>query len=197
MSTKDSISSFSTRENLYRSKMSIESPVPKLAYMKMMKEHVKNTASLSANDAKNETLNFFNSKIQELEAEVVEEKRQKMMADARSKLISITSAEEFNNLLIDARGLPRYSCILYYSYGSGKSPMKNYKFFNSTKEVSEYISRLVESYPAVYPKDSYILPTSSFLDEMFGIANASSLNINKEKEGFIPSFEFTSKRINY
>jgi len=197
MSTKDSISSFSTRENLYRSKMSIESPVPKLAYMKMMKEHVKNTASLSANDAKNETLNFFNSKIQELEAAVVEEKRQKMMADARSKLISVTSAEELNNLLIDVRGLPRYSCILYYSYGAGKAPLKDYKFFNSTKEVSEYISRLVESYPGVYPKDSYILPTSSFLDEMFGIANASSLNINKEKEGFIPSFEFTSKRINY
>ena len=197
MSTKDSISSFSTRENLYRSKMTIENAGPKLAYMKMMKEQVKNTPSLSVDDAKYETLNFFDSKIQELEAAVVEEKRQKMMADARSKLTSIKSAEEINNLLIDARGQPRYSCILYYSYGAGKTPLKDYKFFNSTREVSEYISQLVKSYPGVYPKDSYILPTSIFLDQMFGIANTSSLNINKEKDGVIPCFEFTSKRINY
>jgi len=92
---------------------------------------------------------------------------------------------------------PRYSCTLRYSYGAGKTPMKDYKSFHSSKEISEYISRLVEAYPGVYPKDSYILPTSNFIDDMFAIAKHISLDINKEMGGSIPLFEITYKMINY
>ena len=208
MSTNHNDNLFFTRENpscthwdvvmgSSKSKKMIADAAPRLAYMKMMKEHVENTPSLSAENSKTETLNFYNSKIRELEEALVEEGRQKMMTEARSKLTTIRSEEELDNLLVDARGEPRYSCTLHYSYGAGKTPMKDYKFFNSSKEVSDYISRLVEAYPGVYPKGGYILPTSSFLDEMFSISNSSMLNINKEKNGEIPPLQFTSKRINY
>jgi hypothetical protein len=75
--------------------------------------------------------------------------------------------------------------------------MKDYKSFHSSEEISNYISRLVEAYPGIYPKDSYILPTSSFIDEMFSIAKYISLDINKEKEGTIPLFEISCNLINY
>jgi len=193
---------FYTRDQCDKPKIShskniIVNAAYKLAYMKMMKEQAKNTPSLSADDVKYDTIDFFNSKILELEAALLEERRQKMMADARSKLTSTQSAEEFNNLLMDARGEPRYSFTLRYSYGAGKAPMKDYKSFHSSEEISNYISRLVEAYPGIYPKDSYILPTSNFIDEMFSIAKYISLDINKEKEGTIPLFELSCNLINY
>jgi len=169
----------------------------KLAYMKMMKEQAKNTPSLSADDVKSETIDFFNSRILELEASLLEERRQKMMTDARHKLLITITREELNNLLMDARGEPRYSCALRYYYGAAKTPMTDYKSFHSSKEISNYISRLVDAYPGIYPKDSYILPTSSFIDEISSIAKYISLDINKEKTGTNPLFELTYKRINY
>jgi len=205
MSTNPNIYMFSTREDhsnrdilkLSHAKNIIVNAAHKLAYMKMIKEQVKNTPSLSADDAKTEILDFCNSKIRELEDSVLEERRQRMMAEARSKLLISFTREELDNLLIDVRGEPRYSCTLRYCYGAGKTPMRDYKSFISSKEVCNFISRLVESYPGVYPKGRYILPTVSFLDEMFGIATSASLDINKEKGGCIPSFEFTSRVINY
>jgi hypothetical protein len=198
---------FSTRENLSSSYQDtamiphnqkiIINAAHKLAYMKMMREQAKNTPSLSADDAKYDTIDFFNSKIRELEAALVEERRQKMITDARQKLLISITREELNTLLSDARGEPRYSCTLRYSYGAGKTPMKDYKSFHSSKEISNYISRLVEAYPGIYPKDSYILPTSSFIDEMFSIAKHISLDINKEQNGTIPLFEINYKLINY
>jgi len=207
MSYNEKIYLFSTRENPSKdhrdmgmmplNQKIIVNAAHKLAYMKMMREQAKNTPSSSADDAKYETIDFFNSKIRELEASLLEERRQKMIADARHKLLISITREELNNLLMDAIGEPRYSCTLRYSYGAGKSPMKNYKSFHSSKEISDYISRLVEAYPDVYPKDSYILPTSSFIDEMFSIAKHISLDINKEETGTIPLFELTYKLINY
>jgi hypothetical protein len=193
---------FYTRDQCNKPKVSqskkiIVNAAYKLAYIKMMKEQAKNTPSLSADDAKYDTIDFFNSKILELEAALLEERRQKMMADARSKLTSTQSAEEFNNLLMDARGVPRYSFTLRYYYGAGKAPMKDYKSFHSSEEISNYISRLVEAYPGIYPKDSYILPTSSFIDEIISSTKDALIDINKDKEGKIPPFEFSCKLINY
>ena len=193
---------FSTRDHhdiamIPRNEKIIVNAAYKLAYMKMMKEHVNRSPSLYADDVKYETIDFFNSKIKEFEASLLEERRQKMMADARYKLASITTTEEINNLLMDLRGEPRYSCTLSYYYGAGKNPMKDYKSFQNSKEISNYISRLVEAYPGIYPKDSYILPTSSFIDKMFGIDKFALIDINKEKEGKIPLFELSSKLINY
>jgi hypothetical protein len=180
-----------------RNEKIIVNPAHKLAYVKMMKEQAKNTPSLSADDVKYETIDFLNSKIVELEAALLEERRQKMMADARHKLLINITREELNNLLIDARGEPRYLFTLRYYYGAGKAPMKDYKSFHSSEEISNYISRLVEAYPGIYPKGSYILPTSSFIDEMFSSTKDALIDINKDKEGKIPPFEFSCKLINY
>lgn len=61
------------KEEALRQKMMVDA-VPKLAYMKMMKDIV-NTIPSSSDEAKNEAIEFFSTKIEELEVDVKGEPR--------------------------------------------------------------------------------------------------------------------------
>ena len=76
----------------------------KLAYMKAMKEHAENTTS-SSDEAKRETIEFFDSKIQELEIILGEHSYQKM-TDAANALTTIVdddrAHDEWYNLMLES-----------------------------------------------------------------------------------------------
>ena len=76
----------------------------KLAYMKMMREHAQNTTS-SSDEAKCETIAFFDYKIQELEIIMSEHLSQKI-TDAANALTSIvdddTAHDEWYNLMLES-----------------------------------------------------------------------------------------------
>jgi UDP-N-acetylmuramyl pentapeptide synthase len=143
---------------------------PKLAYMKMMKEHAENTASAS-DDAKNETIKFFDSKIRELEIDAVGSPRYSY------------------NL--------RYA-IDFGREANGVDPEFANKQFASTEEIVHFIEMLILTNDMLYISDTYNIPSPSNIEKMFNPNSRIQFNISIEDDDYpVPPFEVVRTRINY
>jgi len=143
---------------------------PKLAYMKMMKEHAEKTASAS-DDAKNETIKFFESKIRELEIDAVGSPRYSY------------------NL--------RYA-IDFGREANGVDPEFANKQFASTEEIVHFIEMLILTNDMLYISDTYNIPSPSNIEKMFNPNSRTQFNISIEDDDYpVPPFELVRTRINY
>jgi len=143
---------------------------PKLAYMKMMKEHAEKTASAS-DDAKNETIKFFETKIRELEIDAVGSPRYSY------------------NL--------RYA-IDFGREANGVDPKFANKQFASTEEIVHFIEMLILTNDMLYISDTYNIPPPSDIEKMFNPNSRIQFNISIEDEDYpVPPFEVVRTRINY
>jgi UDP-N-acetylmuramyl pentapeptide synthase len=143
---------------------------PKLAYMKMMKEHAEKTASAS-DDAKNETIKFFETKIRELE-------------------IDVTGSPRYSYNL-------RYA-IDFGREHNGVDPEFANKQFASTEEIVHFIEMLILTNDMLYISDTYNIPSPSDIEKMFNPNSRIQFNISIEDDDYqVPSFEVVRTRINY
>jgi UDP-N-acetylmuramyl pentapeptide synthase len=143
---------------------------PKLAYMKMMKEHAEKTASASE-DAKNETIKFFETKIRELEID------------------AIGSPRYSYNL--------RYA-IDFGREANGVDPEFANKQFASTEEIVHFIEMLILTNDMLYISDTYNIPSPSNIEKMFNPNSRIQFNISIEDDDYpVPPFEVVRTRINY
>jgi UDP-N-acetylmuramyl pentapeptide synthase len=143
---------------------------PKLAYMKMMKEHAEKTASAS-DDAKNETIKFFETKIRELEID------------------AMGSPRYSYNL--------RYA-IDFGREANGVDPEFANKQFASTEEIVHFIEMLILTNDMLYISDTYNIPSPSNIEKMFNPNSRIQFNISIEDDDYqVPSFEVVRTRINY
>jgi hypothetical protein len=159
-----------TQEN--RQKMMTDAG-PKLAYMKMMKEHAQNTTSASY-EAKQETIKFFETKIRDLEND------------------AIGSPRYSYNL--------RYA-IDFGREANGVDPEFANKHFTSTLEIVNFIEMLILSNDMLFLSDTYNIPSPSKIDGMFGSDSSmtrAQINISLEEDDYqVPPFEIMRTRINY
>jgi UDP-N-acetylmuramyl pentapeptide synthase len=143
---------------------------PKLAYMKMMKEHAEKTASAS-DDAKNETIKFFETKIRELE-------------------IDATGSPRYSYNL-------RYA-IDFGHEANGVDPEFANKQFASTEEIVHFIEMLILTNDMLYISDTYNIPSPSNIEKMFNPNSRTQFNISIEDDDYqVPPFEVVRTRINY
>jgi hypothetical protein len=143
---------------------------PKLAYMKMMKEHAEKTASAS-DDAKNETIKFFETKIRELEIDAVGSPRYSY------------------NL--------RYA-IDFGREANGVDPEFANKQFASTEEIVHFIEMLILTNDMLYISDTYKIPSPSDIENRFNPNSRIQFNISIEDDDYpVPPFEVVRTRINY
>ena len=143
---------------------------PKLAYMKMMKEHAEKTASAS-DDAKNETIKFFDSKIRELEID------------------AMGSPRYSYNL---------HYAIDFGREANGVDPEFANKQFASTEEIVHFIEMLILTNDMLYISDTYNIPSPSNIEKMFNPNSRIHFNISIEDDDYpVPPFEVVRTRINY
>jgi hypothetical protein len=143
---------------------------PKLAYMKMMKEHAEKTASAS-DDAKNETIKFFETKIRELEID------------------AMGSPRYSYNL--------RYA-IDFGREANGVDPEFANKQFASTEDIVHFIEMLILTNDMLYISDTYNIPSPSNIEKMFNPNSRIQFNISIEDDDYpVPPFEVVRTRINY
>jgi hypothetical protein len=143
---------------------------PKLAYMKMMKEHAEKTASAS-DEAKNETIKFFETKIRELEID------------------AMGSPRYSYNL--------RYA-IDFGREANGVDPEFANKQFASTEEIVHFIEMLILTNDMLYISDTYKIPSPSDIENMFNPNSRIQFNISLDDDDYqVPPFEVVRTRINY
>jgi len=145
---------------------------PKLAYLKMMKEHAEKTAS-SCDEPKEETIKFFETKIRELENDALGMPRYSY---------SVRYATDFGR------------------EANGVKPEFAHKKFASTEEIIHFIEMLILSNDMLFISDTYNIPSAPDVDIMLGgesRVTRTSININAGEDGDVPPFEITRTRINY
>ena len=171
------INEMNAKEEALRQKMMVDA-VPKLAYMKMMKDIV-NTIPSSSDEAKNEAIEFFSTKIEELEVDVKGEPRYSY------------------NL--------HYPIDVGFK-ANGIKPSFSEKKFTNTKDIIEFVNQLVMSDDTQFVKDTYVIPSPYDLDLML-TNNCKSKHIrfdinarndeDDDEYDEIPVFDVNRTRVNY
>ena len=160
------------KEEEKRQKM-MEEATHKLAYLKMVRDLADKTPSSSIK-AKADVMRYFNTQIIDLETDVM--------------------------------GKPRYSFNLHYPTDIGFAPNRRPpvfadKKFSSVAEISKFISEYIKSEDTMFDKESYNLPTASYIAMMLDESDKCDININDEDEDEdeekVPPFTVTYTRINY
>jgi hypothetical protein len=145
----------------------------KLAYMKMMKEHAEKTAS-SSDEAKQETIKYFETKIQELEIDV---------AGTPRYSYNLRYPTDFGR------------------EANGVQPEFAHKQFSNTREIVHFIEMLILRDDMLFISDTYNIPSPSKIDVMLsGDSRITRTNIDinadEEEDDIVPPFEITRTRIN-
>jgi hypothetical protein len=156
-----------------RQKMMVEAG-PKLAYMKMMKEHAQNTTS-GSDEVKQETIMFFKAKILELENDV-------------------TGSPRYSYNL-------RYP-VDFGREANGVDPEFANRDFTSTAEIVEFIEMLILRDDMLFLSDTYNIPSDSKIDRMlsgdsYTTRTQIDINADEDDDYQVPPFEVTRTRINY
>ena len=147
---------------------------PKLAYMKMMKEHAQNTTSAS-DEVKRETIMFFETKIRELENDVT------------------GSPRYLYNL--------RYP-VDFGREANGVDPEFANRDFTSTAEIVDFIEMLILRDDILFLSDTYNIPSDSKIDRMLSggyhtTRTQIDINADEDDDYQVPPFEVIRTRINY
>ena len=156
-----------------RQKMMVDAG-PKLAYMKMMKEHAENTAS-SSDEVKQETIKFFVTNIRELENDSLGPPRYSY---------SLRYATDFGR------------------EANGVKPEFAYVKFASTEEIVHFIEMLILRDDMLFISDTYNIPSPSKIDGMLSddsriTRTKIDINADEDEDDIVPPFEITRTRINY
>ena len=173
------INEMNAKEEALRQKMMVDA-VPKLAYMKMMKDIVDSIPS-SSDEAKNETIEFFSTKIEELEVDVRGEPRYSY------KL--------------------HYPIDVGFK-ANGIKPSFSEKEFTNTKDIIEFVNQLVMSDDTQFVKDTYVIPSPYDLDLMLSTNSKSKhirfdINVKNDDDDDddeydeVPVFDVNRTRVNY
>jgi hypothetical protein len=144
----------------------------KLAYMKMMKEHAEKTES-GSDEIKQETIKYFDTKIQELETDVGGPPRYSY---------NLRYPTEFGR------------------EANGVQPEFADKQFASTEQIVHFIETLILTDDMLYLSDDYNIPSPSKIDDMLSgdsRITRTKIDINADEDGDVPPFEITRTRINY
>jgi hypothetical protein len=156
-----------------RQKMMVEAG-PKLAYMKMMKEHAQNTTS-GSDEMKQETIMFFETKIRELENDV-------------------TGSPRYTYNL-------RYP-VDFGREANGVDPEFANSNFTSTAEIVEFVNQLVMTNDMLFISDTYMIPSASDIDTMLDgdtriTRTQFDINADEDEDSPVPLFEVSRIRTNY
>lgn len=148
-------------------------PSAKLAYMKLMKEHAEKIAS-SSDEVKQETINYFETKIRELEIDV---------AGSPRYSYNLRYATDFGR------------------EANGVKPEFADKKFASTEEIVRFIETLILTDDMLYLSDTYNIPSPSKIDGMLSgdsriTRTKIDINDEDEEDDIVPPFEITRTRIN-
>jgi hypothetical protein len=146
----------------------------KLAYMKMMKEHAEKTES-GSDEAKQETIKYFETQIRELEIDAV------------------------------GRPRYTYNLRYPTDFGrehNGVQPEFAHKRFRSTAEIVEFVNQQVMSDDMLYLSDTYNIPSAADIDAMLDgdsrITRAEiDINADEDDDYQVPPFEITRTRVNH
>ena len=145
----------------------------KLAYMKMMKEHAEKTES-GSDEAKKETIKYFETHIRELE-------------------IDVTGSPRYSYNL-------RYATDFGREH-NGVQPEFAHKRFASTAEIVEFVNQQVMSDDMLYLSDTYNIPSAADIDAMLDgdsrITRAKiDINADEDDDYQVPPFGITRTRVN-
>jgi hypothetical protein len=145
----------------------------KLAYLKMMKEHAEKTAS-SSDEAKQETIKYFETKIQELETDVGGPPRYSY---------NLRYPTDFGR------------------EANGVKPEFAHKQFSNTREIVHFIEMLILRDDMLFISDTYNIPSPSKIDVMLSgdsriTRTKIDINADEEEDDIVPPFEITRTRIN-
>jgi hypothetical protein len=146
----------------------------KLAYMKMMKEHAEKTES-GSDEAKQETIKYFETHIRELEIDVAGRPRYSY---------NLRYATDFGR------------------EHNGVQPEFAHKRFASTAEIVEFVNQQVMSDDMLYLSDTYNIPSAADIDAMLDgdsrITRAKiDINADEDDDYQVPPFEITRTRVNH
>jgi hypothetical protein len=156
-----------------RQKM-IEEASHELPYMKTLREIAEKTPC-GSEKAKTEMLAYFNTKIQDLETDVLGKPR-----------YSYTL-----NYPID-----------FGREANGVKPEFAYKTFKSVEEVSKFINEHVKSDDLIFDKEEYKIPDGTWIAMMLEEKTVIEIDINKEEDDddddeAVPPFRLSYTMINY
>ncbi len=143
-----------------------------LAYLKMMKEHAEKTPS-SSDEAKQETIKYFETKIRELEIDVAGPPRYSY---------NLRYPTDFGR------------------EANGVQPEFAHKQFSNTREIVHFIEMLILRDDMLFISDTYNIPSPSKIDVMLSgdsriTRTKIDINADEEEDDIVPPFEITRTRI--
>jgi hypothetical protein len=146
----------------------------KLAYMKMMKEHAEKTES-GSDEAKQETIKYFETHIRELEIDVAGRPRYSY---------NLRYATDFGR------------------EANGEKPEFAHKKFASTAEIVEFVNQQVMSDDMLYLSDTYNIPSAADIDAMLSgdsriTRTKIDINADEDDDYQVPTFEVSRTRVNH